>query len=154
MATQSQLPSWEFSLYSNPEAAQGPINGHITLICINFQLSDSHRLRNLPYSVILTKHVYFRLVKLDGKGKSCCANEQNKKLHCSAPLKAPKNHRTMTKINRLHILCIEKLSWRFYQNRMKKGGAIVQRGCYQIDRRQTDIMITIPRGIKIIMSEN
>ena len=31
----------------------------------------------------------------------------------------------MTKLNRLQILCIEKLSWRFYQNRMKNGRAVV-----------------------------
>ena len=31
----------------------------------------------------------------------------------------------MTKMNRCHLLCIEKLSWRFYWNRMKTGRTVV-----------------------------
>ena len=65
------------------------------------------------------------LSKSDEKWQSCCANEPNSKIHCSAPLKPPKNHWTMTKMNRLYLLCIEKLSWRFYWNRMKNGRAVV-----------------------------
>ena len=76
----------------------------------NHLKSPNHDKNEQASSFMYRKAILKILSKSDEKWQSCCVNEPNNKIHCFAALKPPKNHPTMTKMHRLHLLCTEKLS--------------------------------------------
>ena len=66
------------------------------------------------------------LSKSDEKRRSCSVYKPKfRKIPPFTPPRTPQNHPTVTIFNRVSLRWVKKIFWKFYQNRMKIGGAVL-----------------------------